>query len=190
MNKSMEMKPKHTYAAIVALLLAATVSTTVVAMSAEVRPLTMAVIIDSAHGKKVTSGHYEQAIDRLTRQGAGRGSRFEAHVNLCVAYVKTSEIQKASNACDAAIAKVKEREHLAIRHRADRSEVAVAYKSDLALALSNRGVLKAATGDSDLARKDFLDAMQLETRLAPMIRNNLERLNQMDNTQATFIQAD
>jgi len=186
MNKSMEMKPKHRYVTFVTLLLAATVSTAALAKSAEVRPFTMAVILDAAHGKKVTSGRYEQAIDRLTRQGTRGSTRFEDQVNLCVAYAKTSEIDKASTACDAAIARVKQRGERALRHRSDRSLAARAYKADLALALSNRGVLKAATGDSELARKDFLDAMELQTDLTPIIENNLERLTQLDISQASL----
>ena len=135
----------------------------------------MTVIINDAHGSKVQSGNYERAIDRITRHGRRVPDRYADQVNLCVAYTKTKEIQKASNVCEAAIASVKQRERLALNSPKTSSK-ARAYRTDLAIALSNRGVLRAATGDKDLAKQDFLTALELDTMLTSIVEGNLERL--------------
>ena len=178
MNRSTVMKSIHENALFAALVLAATVSAPAVAEDAGPEPFTMAVIVDAAYGRKVTLGHYDQAISRITKGGHRSIRRFEDQVNLCVAYVKTSAIQKAGAVCDAAIDNVKSREPRVSRLYADRSLEARAYRADLALALSNRGVLLAATGDTKSAKQDFLAALELRTDLTPIVENNLERLIQ------------
>ena len=143
----------------------------------------MAVVIDAAYGKEITLGHYNQAIDGITRHGTRQSKRFQEQVNLCVAYTKTREIEKASNACDAAIENVVEREGRVRKLRSGRSAQARAYQVELALALSNRSVLLAATGETERAKEGFLEAMDLQTELGPMIQNNLARLDQMASSQ-------
>ena len=121
---------------------------------------TMTVIVDAAHGSKVAAGEYERAIEKIT---AGRSSRdaYSKQTNLCVAYTKTGALEKATAACEAALAIVLD------GGRHDRMY--------LALALSNLGVLHAAKGRTDIARRTFREAVELETRLAaPKI--NLARL--------------
>lgn len=173
MNESAESKPKYQFAALTALLLATTPAANVFAESRSLEPFTMAVFIDARHGKKINSGMYDQAIDKITRGGTRESKRFEDQVNLCVAYAKTNSVEKANAACNAAIEKVEK--------RAERSNVDVearVHRYNLALALSNRGVLMAASGETDLAEKDFLAALELDTQLTWIVENNLARLNQ------------
>lgn len=125
---------------------------------------TMTVIVDAAHGGKVAAGQYERAIDRIT---AGKRSRdaYSRQTNLCVAYTKTGALDKATEACEEALAIV-------------RDGAAKSAKGDrvyLALALSNLGVLHAAKGSTDIARRNFRDALALDSGLsAPKI--NLARI--------------
>lgn len=134
---------------------------------------TMTVIHDAYFGKKVISGDYQAAIDRIRPKGDGSAASFEAHTNLCVAYVKSGEIERAQAACDTAVE--------AARNQAERaSRFAPSYgvanwRKFEAVALSNRGVLHAVAGQPDLARRDFARALELRTRIdAP--GSNLARL--------------
>lgn len=178
MKKSYEMKQKDAYAALGALLFAATISTPVSAEVPAITPFTMTVISDAAYGHSVVSGKYQRAIDKLTRDGRLLKDEFADQTNLCVAYTKTRDIQRASDACNAAIAHVKKREARVLKTSNRHSAKLRAYQSNLAVALSNRGVLLAATGDAELARQDFLTALDLQTRLSTIVEGNLQRLEQ------------
>ncbi len=179
MKKSHRFEPKHRYGALAALLLATALPSQASAKDVPGTPLTMTVISDNAFGRTVTEGKYEQAIDRITRNGRRIPKRFADQTNLCVAYTKTYEIEKARIACDAAISFVEQRGARAWRGTWYESAAVRAYQSDLAVALSNRGVLLAATGDADLAERDFVAAIELETALTSTVENNLERLGQL-----------
>ena len=134
---------------------------------------TMTVIVDAAHGGKVAAGKYERAIESITTAKRS-GDAYSKQTNLCVAYTKTGALDKATAACEAALA-------IMLDGRNSRSTIitpARAEKLDriyLALALSNLGVLQAAKGSPDRARARFLEAVELDTELsAPKI--NLARL--------------
>ena len=178
------MKPKLNLSLAVVLLVAAIHSSPASAHDSEETPFAMAVIKNDAFGSKVTSGKYEQAISRITRNGRRTPTSFAAQVNLCVAYVKTKSIDKAKSACDAAIAEAKEHESRVANFSRKRSPEALAYRTDLALALSNRGVLMAATGNYDVAERDFRTAIELETSLTAFVANNLERLDNERSSEA------
>jgi len=165
-------------ATLAALLIAATASMPALAHEDRAVPFTMAVIIDSAHGSKVQVGNYEQAIERITRSGSRTPKSFADQVNLCVAYAKMNDIQKANSACEAAIAKVRKLDSRMARIRNARNQEVLAYRSDLALALSNRGVLMAVAGDKERAKQDFLAAIDLQTRNTWIYENNLKRVDQ------------
>ena len=137
---------------------------------------TMAVIKNEAFGRQVTAGKYEQAIDRITRGGVHAKDRFADHVNLCVAYTKTKDIESANLSCNAALAGLEKQEERATRSK--KSPLYGSYKRDLAMALSNRGVLFAVSGDAARARESFAAAIELQTGLSRIARNNLERLEQ------------
>lgn len=134
---------------------------------------TMTVIIDAAHGGKVAAGKYERAIEKITARKSSRDP-YSRETNLCVAYTKTGELDKATEACEAALA-------IMLTGEKPRSSYLGAAKSErvdrvyLALALSNLGVLQAAKGSTDTARESFREAVALGTGLsAPRI--NLERI--------------
>lgn len=134
---------------------------------------TMTVIVDSAHGAKVAAGKYEAAIDKITAGNSSR-NRYSKQTNLCVAYTKLGELDQAAAACEAALAVVLDEPENGRSYpgpaQSDRSK-----RLYLALALSNLGVLQAAQGSPDLARKAFREALELDTGLsAPQI--NLARL--------------
>ena len=167
MNTTLDAKRNCRRALLAGLILAGTMSTTAAAHEAGLAPFTMAVISNEAHGSTVKSGKYELAIDRITAKGRRTPGVFAEQVNLCVAYTKTGNIEKASAVCNAAITKV---ENLPRYLR---------KASDLALALSNRGVLLAAIGDHESAKQDFLGAIELDTRLTSIATSNLERLDRL-----------
>lgn len=179
MKNSYDLKPKHKYRALAAVCVAAALSSHASAEDLPDAPLTMAVISDDAYGKAVTKGEYEQVIDRITKNGRRIAKRFAEQTNLCVAYTKSNDIEKARIACDAAISSVERRGVRAATGSWHYGAAVHAYQSDLAVALSNRGVLLAAIGDADLAERDFVAAIELETALTSTIENNLERLGQL-----------
>lgn len=140
----------------------------------EVEPAyTMTVIVDAAHGGKVTAGKYERAIEKITASKRTRDS-YSRHTNLCVAYTKTGQLDKATEACEAALA-------ITLETRSPRRSypgVARAESADrvyLALALSNLGVLHAAKGNAEIARRTFREAMELDSGLSAP-KTNLARL--------------
>lgn len=182
MKKSHRHKTHTHNAALAALLITATTSMPALADEEPAVPFTMAVIIGEAEGSKVQAGKYEQAIERITRSGRRMPRYFADQLNLCVAYTKTNDIQKASAACEGAIAEVKEEESRVSRSKNDRAPRVLAYRANLALALSNRGVLRAATGDRKRARQDFLAAIELQTRDSWIFENNLNRVEQKTAT--------
>ena len=142
---------------------------------------TMTVIIDAAHGSKVVAGKYERAIEKITASNGTRDS-YSRQTNLCVAYTKTGELDKATEACEAALAIMLGEG----KPRSRYSRPAQSGKADrvyLALALSNLGVLHAAKGSPDFARKSFREALQLETGLSAP-KTNLARLAREETPSA------
>jgi hypothetical protein len=144
------------------------------AWSAPDQPVyTMIVIADAAHGHRIISGNYEQAVDKITSSRI-RVDRFIKEINLCVAYTKSSELELAANDCDAALATLEDGRPARFAG-SDLTSREIAYRRNLAVALSNRGVLRAVTGELELAREDFVTAMQLKTGLSAP-KTNLARL--------------
>ena len=173
-----KMKPAMKYVHIerlsrpLALLAALIVSAPLAAQETD-PAYTMTVIIDAAHGGKVAAGKYERAIEKITATKSARDP-YSRHTNLCVAYTKTGELDKATEACEAALAitlgsKKPRSGHLGSA-QFERNE-----RMYRALALSNLGVLHAAKGSPEIARNTFRKALELESGLsAPRI--NLARL--------------
>jgi Flp pilus assembly protein TadD len=142
---------------------------------------TMTVIIDAAHGSKVAAGEYERAIEKITARKSTRDP-YSRQTNLCVAYTKTGELDKATEACEAALAitlgsKKPRNSHLgsAQSERLERT-----YR---AVALSNLGVLHAAKGSPEIARNTFRKALELETGLSAP-KTNLARVAKDDTPSA------
>ena len=57
---------------------------------------------DSAHGAAIGDGAYEQVIADLGARDTRAAARVASQINLCIAYTKTNQIDKATEACDAA----------------------------------------------------------------------------------------
>ena len=112
----------------------------------------MTVIQDAAFGSKIVSGRLADAIERIEARDARPGQKFFAKNNLCVAYTMSGELEKAMAECNAAIELVQSR-----MKYLDDIDSAI-YARYTAMALSNRGVLQAMRGETDLARSDFEDA--------------------------------
>jgi len=173
-----EMKPRRALAVVGALIFSSTLTAPAIADRPTSMPYKMTVIEDAAYGRKVTSGDYEQAIRKITDDGTRSSGRFADQVNLCVAYAKSTDLQRAGKACNAAIAHLRKQERRATRDRSKSNPVFRRYQRDLAVALSNRGVLLAVSGDAEKAREDFAAAIELQTRVSSIARSNLERLEQ------------
>lgn len=171
-----DVKTTRASAITCALLLGPVFSMPVTAEETPAGAYTMTVIENEAYGNRVTAGRYEQAIDKITRGGGQGKDRFADQVNLCVAYTKTKDIESANLACNAALAGLKKREGRATRSK--KGPLYGEYKKDLAVALSNRGVLFAVSGDAERAQESFAAAIELQTSVSHIAESNLERLRQ------------
>lgn len=134
---------------------------------------TMTVIRDIAQGARVVKGDYAKAIAKITGRRVTLNP-FAEFTNLCVAYAKSGKIDAADDACDTALAIIRDPDW------ERRSGVMTGYgeqarRKYLALALSNRGVLHAIRGDESAAEQSFDEAIKLDQRnTAPRV--NLARL--------------
>ena len=137
---------------------------------------TMTVIKEDSHGRRVLNGDYETAIDRITSAGQESRDDYSSQTNLCVAYTKVGYLDSAEEACSAAVAIALERRQSRPRSSRDIPYVDAGDRTDLAVALSNRGVLNAARGNTDEALADFRASLELDAGLsAPGV--NIDRLN-------------
>lgn len=128
----------------------------------------MAAVVDRARGDMVVSGEYTRAIEALESQAH---RPFASRTNLCVAYALSGDLGKADVECGAALR--------LSRDKADKSSGATrrAARRDMALALSNMGVVRAVSGDLIGAYADF----NLAVELSPGMRQadaNLRKLKQ------------
>ncbi|MEM8814252.1 MAG: tetratricopeptide repeat protein [Pseudomonadota bacterium] len=143
----------------------------------------MTVIRDAAHGRKVVFGKYDEAIAKIKTLKGHRSKGFFVSNNLCVAYAKTADIDSAARACDEALAvATKER-------RFDSDHLEWVKRRRTAMALSNRGVLRALSGDRENARQDFQDAIDLNAGLSSPERN-LAYLDNKPVETVTSLQTD
>jgi len=172
MKRLRKLISNRKYPRLVALLLTA-LSCVFVTANADEPAFTMTTIIDSAHGAEIVAGKYEQAIERIAAIDSDQSTFFNS-TNLCVAYTKIGNVADAVLACDAAIEQANsmsfDRQRYLSRHAKERMR-----SKYLALALSNRGVLHAATGDVELARQDFVEALGVSAR-SSVVKTNLARL--------------
>ena len=146
------------------------------AASADAPVYTMTVFTDSAHGSKVVSGDYDKAIDRLERAEARFADSVAGQTNLCVAYLKSGDMDKAIDACTAAVEVIESDQRLSLRSKLLAEDQRLKLETELAIALSNRGVMHAAKGNAELAEADFLRAAELDVRSVKAPTINLARL--------------
>lgn len=142
---------------------------------------TMTVFEGVAPGADIIAGHYDKAIDAMSA-GMSKNDAIRVESNLCVAYAKTGEIERAERACDAAIAAIKAKKSF-YRYTLEDESAGHARKRYLAIALSNRSVINAVKGDYAAARKDLDMAQELDTQLA-VVKINLERLDIAERNRA------
>ncbi len=141
--------------------------------------MTIAFISNAAQANAIVRKQYDQAIEKL--EGAStRGVRgFYAANNLCVAYLKVGDAERAQVACDTAVERIEyllENSHYGLRYASDDE-----YQRLLAIALSNRGVVNFVNDKPEVARDDFESAIEAETGIRqPQI--NLARLAELAST--------
>jgi tetratricopeptide (TPR) repeat protein len=118
----------------------------------------MAAVSNRARGSSVLGGDYDQAIDDL---GGQSRRHFASSTNLCVAYTMTGDLEKADVECGAAL-KLSEK---------------ASVRRDIAVALSNLGVIKAVRGDISGAQQDFNEALKIHGELR-QASDNLQHLSE------------
>ena len=143
---------------VVRAVLFAVLTAPAVGMASELPAYKMAVISDESQGRAILSGDYDTAIDKMTNKPVRFRGRFSTSNNLCVAYAKAKDMQKAIQACDAAVAAVTSS---VSKNRLMANNKYPAMRRDLAIALSNRAVLFAIQGDLEMAQVGFEEAIEL-----------------------------
>jgi tetratricopeptide (TPR) repeat protein len=146
---------------------------------AEVKPYAMTVHEDRAHGLSILKGKIDHAIKRLSANPKTSANPENA-TNLCVAYAKAKELDKAIAACDVAVAELTSKNNAIDKHPYRYDQLRVSVQTDLSIALSNRGVLFAVKGEDEKAREIFLTALQLEYDRS-RAEDNLARLNSVES---------
>ena len=128
--------------------------------------------LDSPGGMEVAAGDYATAITKA-RSAAARMDSTAALVgatNLCVAYTVTGELEPAAAACERA---------LTLARSADASPgMRRTASTATAKALTNRGVLRAVSGDVARAAADFRKAAELRGA-GPAPARNLAHLESL-----------
>jgi hypothetical protein len=139
----------------------------------------MAVIKDEAYGRVLLSGDYDIGIAKISSYSNKRARTFAAKNNLCVAYTLRQKFAEATPACYAALS-ISER-----YVRQGNSPIGPYTSRDQALAYSNRGVLRAVTGDFDGARQDF----ELATKVSADLETAAGNLARLESRQVTPVSA-
>lgn len=133
----------------------------------------MMAIEDQAKGALITEQKFAEAIEKISTIRERRRS-FAAHTNLCVAYVKLKRAEEARKSCEAAVAAregtSRKKHWYPLANSGGRL-----FDRDRAVALSNRGVLRALTGDLDGAQADFEMSASITNSL-DATRTNLAKL--------------
>lgn len=139
----------------------------------------MLVVDDTSSGRKVLSGDFDAVIDGFSADKVRVQNTFATYTNICVAYTKSKQVEKAIEACDLAVAHSEK-----VYKQVDESRKSTRTKrqqarEDLAVAMSNRGVLFAVSGKDDKAMESFETAVKLDAdqRYA---RANISRLSELD----------
>jgi Flp pilus assembly protein TadD len=119
-------------------------------------------------GKEIVAGDYASAIKTARANGSSNSiDVLVATTNLCVAYTATGAFTEARGACDHAVELARREDAIDLRP----------FKGGTATsrALSNRGVLRALSGDSTGAASDLRAAAKLKEAF-PAAGSNLAHL--------------
>jgi len=176
MKISITAKLRHAPLLLGASIVAGMLTVQALADEQQLTPLTMIIMKDTAYGRSIASGDYQRAISKLTTAATGGRDKFSTYNNLCVAYAKSKDFDNALEACDAALAAVKGRKYSTLASNRAYDKRYAQYQADLAVALSNRGVLLAVAGKESDATQAFEDALSLDTRYSSNIEGNLSRM--------------
>lgn len=119
-------------------------------------------------GQALFGGDYDSAISIAKTQRRTAGVRVFAETNLCVSYTLKGMHAEAEVACKKAV-------KLASANRGSVWTPISESRSGRALAYSNRGVMRAVTGDEEGAWQDLSRAHRIDDE-APAYSQNLSRL--------------
>jgi len=114
-------------------------------------------------------GAYDDAI-ATAEQAVRVNPNLSGYLTLCVAYIRSDELDNAQLACDEAVAAAR------APITTTRNPYGHANRDGLASAYLNRGVLLSLTGNPDAARTDFAVALR-QNRQSNMVRHNM-RVNE------------
>jgi tetratricopeptide (TPR) repeat protein len=137
----------------------------------------MTVYSDMAQGRAILDGEAGELIEKLDENRSGKAFTLEENNNLCVAFTQASQVDNARTACDAAVLASAERTQRTHRFHSKRSLGVRRAKTGQAVALANRGVLYALTGELDAARELFEMALELDSKMS-QIKTNLALLEE------------
>lgn len=125
----------------------------------------MTVYSDTAHGTEIIDGTPQAVIAKLSRRADAGSNHLADQVNLCVAYTKTKQLEKATEICDSAVAAALEDARRLERSRIfSKRKMTQVADTGRAIALTNRGVLHAVTGEKAKARLMFEMALMLKSK--------------------------
>jgi len=136
----------------------------------------MTVYSDVAHGNEIIDGAPQEVIAKLSSKADDRSNELADQVNLCVAYTKTKQLEKAMEICDSAVAAALKDARRLERSRMFGRQTTQVADTGRAIALTNRGVLHAVTGEKDKARLMFEMALMLKSK-EESARTNLRFLD-------------
>ena len=133
-------------------------------------PYVFTVIDTSRHGVDVLEGQYDDAIARIRQDGTADLS-FSESTNLCIAYTKSGDTAKALESCDRAVEVAREKNGMRWLGHANAPYNGRRKDLDLVIALSNRSVVHATSGDDLLALEDLREADALKPHLRAVSKN-------------------
>ena len=152
-------------------------ATTVQADDMDTGRYVMTVYSDMAQGRAILKGEAGELIEELGENKSGKVFTLEENNNLCVAFTQASQVDNAISACDAAVLASAERTQRTRKFHSTRSLRVRQARTGQAVALANRGVLYALTGELDAAREMFEMALALDSKKS-QIKTNLGLLEE------------
>lgn len=155
-------------------LTAATVCGTFLGFSASATAETRYEMIsysDSVSGRRLAAHDYDGAIEHALKHVRLRNDeiRLIENTNLCVAYTMTARYAEAHEACDSAL-------QAARRIDEAYSPAKLPRRIETAKAMTNRGVMRAMSGDMSGAAEDFKTATAAMRGGSSAPKRNLEHL--------------
>ena len=160
----MNIMKRTTLRTLLCATLMASLTPTAVSADAASPAFRMIVIEDASFVPQLLSGDYNEAIEILSAQKTRKRNYFATQTNVCVAYAKAKQVDKAIAACDAALAFAEKKANGVAGRKFGDPVTRKEIQTNLAVALSNRGVLFAVVGEPDQAKKHFETAIQLKGR--------------------------